>query len=192
MSVKKRVAAQEQTQPPIPSDEIPVQEAATAPSEALAFDAGLRTSGSADKHGETATATKAEEYVSIAQFAAGANIRAAASLSSDVLRSVPPGYPLAVLERQGDWVRVEDFRERKGWVSAPLLREPGTVIIKVWKGNLRRGPGLTDAIIGKLDHGTVLSVLETKGDWLQVSDSKKTTGWLHRNVIWPSENTIFH
>jgi hypothetical protein len=79
MSLKKRVAAQEQTQPLVPG-EIPVQEATTAPSEALAPDAGVRTSGFADKHGETATATKAEEYVRIAQFAAGANIRAAASV----------------------------------------------------------------------------------------------------------------
>ncbi len=191
MSLKTRDAAQKPTQTSVLVNKHG-QEAATAPSEAVAPDAGVRTSGSAEEHGETATATKAEEYVSIRQVATGANIRAAASLSSDVLRSVPPGYPLAVLERQGDWVLVQDFRERKGWVFAPLLRDPGTVIIKVWKGNFRRGPGLTDAIISKLDHGTVLSVLERRGDWLQVSDSEKTTGWLHRKVVWPSENTIFH
>jgi uncharacterized protein YgiM (DUF1202 family) len=126
--------------------------------------------------------TNGVKYASVAK---GANIRSDAALTSDVLRSVPPGYPVAVLERQADWVLVEDFRQRKGWVFAPLLTEPGTVIIKVYKGNLRSGPGLTDDIIVQLDHGTVMSVVETRGDWLMVSDSENVTGWLHRKVIWP-------
>ena len=91
--------------------------------------------------------TKAGEYASIAQIKGGANIRSAASRSSEILRAVPPGFPVVVLERRGDWVQVEDFRERKGWVFASLLTEPGTVITKVKRGNLRSGPGLTDSII---------------------------------------------
>jgi uncharacterized protein YgiM (DUF1202 family) len=50
---------------------------------------------------------------------------------------------------------------------------------------LRSGPGLTDDVIVQLDHGKVLSVLETRGDWLQVTDSEKVSGWMHRKVIWP-------
>ena len=137
-----------------------VQETATPPSEEAAPGAEVKTSGPAGEHGETAPATKAGEYVSIGQVAAGANIRAAASLAAEVLLSVPAGYPLAVVERQEDWVMVRDFRGRKGWVYAPLLSEDETVIIKVWKGNLRRGPGVRDAIIAKLDYGTVLPVPE--------------------------------
>jgi SH3-like domain-containing protein len=115
----------------------------------------------------------------------GANIRSDASLTSEVLRTMPEGYPVAVLEQKADWFLVEDFRERKGWVYASLLTEPGTVIIKVYKGNLRSGPSLTDDVIVQLDHGTVMSVEKTLGDWLQVSNSDDLTGWLNRKVIWP-------
>lgn len=124
-------------------------------------------------------------YASVAQNGKGANIRSEASLSSEVLRSVAPGYPLVVAERQGDWALVEDFRERKGWVHVSLLTELGTTVIKVGKGNLRNGPSLIDEIAAKLDYGTVMIVEETRGDWLKVSNPDGLTGWLHREVLWP-------
>ena len=127
--------------------------------------------------------TSAEEYGSIT---AGANIRSQASLTSEVLRTVPPGYPVVVIERQAEWLLVEDYRGRKGWVYSSLVSEPETVIIKVFKGNLRRGPSLKDDIIISLDHGTIMSVLEKKGEWLKVSDLKKLTGWLNLEVVWPA------
>jgi uncharacterized protein YgiM (DUF1202 family) len=125
---------------------------------------------------------KALEYASIT---AGANIRSDASLTSEVLRTVAPGYPVAVLEKRVDWILVEDFRGREGWVYASLVTEPETVIIKVFKGNLRSGPSLGDEIIVQLDHGTIMSVLEKKGEWLKVSDNEELTGWLHLMVVWP-------
>jgi len=129
---------------------------------------------------------KTENTAEYASITAGANIRSQASLTSDVLHTVPPGYPVIVLEKKPDWFRVEDYHGRKGWVYASLLTSPETVIIKVFKGNLRSGPSLKDSIMAKLDHGTIMTVLERKGDWLKVSDSKKLTGWLHRKVVWPA------
>jgi len=127
--------------------------------------------------------SKAVEYASIT---VGANIRSDAYLKSEVLRTVPPGYPVAVIERQADWLLVEDFRGRKGWVYASLVTKPTTVIIKVFKGNLRSGPSLKDDIIDQLDNGTIMSVLERKGGWLKVSDKKELTGWLHQKIVWPA------
>ncbi|MBW2502395.1 MAG: SH3 domain-containing protein [Deltaproteobacteria bacterium] len=125
---------------------------------------------------------KPAEYASIA---VGANIRSAASLTAKILRTVPAGYPVAVLEKQPEWFLVKDFRERKGWVFASLVAEPGTVIIRVFKGNLRSGPGLQDDIIAQLDHGTIMSVLARSGEWLKVTDAGEVSGWVHREIIWP-------
>jgi polysaccharide export outer membrane protein len=132
-------------------------------------------------------AVKVTKYASVAQGGSGANIRSRASMSSDVLRSVPPGYPVVILERQGDWFMVEDYRARKGWVFASLLAEPVTVIIKVQKGNLRGGPGIYDAVVAQLNEGTVLSVVEIRGEWLQVNGPGGIDGWVHRDVIWPAD-----
>jgi SH3-like domain-containing protein len=180
-SEKEQVATEEQTQTEA------VNEIQIAVTEEMVPEAALpakkeQASGHQEGYALYSETTNGVKYASVAT---GANIRSDAALTSEVLRSVPPGYPVAVLERQTDWALVEDFRQRKGWVFAPLLTEPGTVIIKVYKGNLRSGPGLTDDIIVQLDHGTVMSVVETRGDWLMVSDSENVTGWLHRKVIWP-------
>ena len=128
---------------------------------------------------------EAGEYASIAQIGIGANIHPEPSMSSEVLRAFPPGYPVVVLERRGKWLLIEDFRERKGWVYDSLLDRYRTVIIKVVKGNMRSGPAIAEEVIAKLDYGTVLSVVETRGDWLQVKDSEGFSGWLHRDVVWP-------
>jgi len=126
------------------------------------------------------------DYASVVQGGSGANIRSAASLSSEVLRAVPPGYPVIVLERQGDWFLIEDFLEKQGWIFASLLTEPLTVITKISGANLRSGPGLSEGIITELDYATVLSVMQKKGDWLQVSDSDGLNGWVHQDIIWPA------
>jgi SH3-like domain-containing protein len=181
---EKQAAVEEQTQTEAVS-EIQMVNAKEVVSEPVMSGNGEHASGPKDEYAQTSDATSFEEYASIGQVDKGANIRSDASLSAEVLRSVPPGYPLVVKERQVDWVLVEDFRKRKGWVFASLLTEWGTVIIKVWKGNLRSGPSLTDEIIVKLDHGTVMTVVETRGDWLKVSNSNRITGWLHRQIIWP-------
>jgi SH3-like domain-containing protein len=134
---------------------------------------------------KTEEAGKEGVYASVSQNGRGANIRSEPSLAAEVLRSIPPGFPLAIVERQGDWVLVEDFRERRGWVYSTLLSDPGSVVIKVGKGNLRSGPGLTNEIIAKLDYGTVMFLDETLGEWVQVSNPEGLVGWLHNEVIWP-------
>jgi SH3-like domain-containing protein len=124
-------------------------------------------------------------YNSVFQNRRGANIRSEPSLDSEVLRTVPEGYPLAVLERQGDWALVEDFRERRAWVYYPLLTEHGTVVVRVAKGNLRNNPGLDGEIVEKLDYGMVLYIVETREDWTRVTDNKGLAGWVHNQVVWP-------
>jgi uncharacterized protein YgiM (DUF1202 family) len=180
-SEMEQVAAEEQTQTKA-VNEIQIAVAEEVESGAALPAKGEQASGHQKGYALYSETTNGAKYATVAK---GSNIRSDAALTSEVLRSVPPGYPVAVLERQADWVLVEDFRQRKGWVFASLLTEPGTVIIKVYKGNLRSAPGLTDDIIVQLDHGSVMSVVETKGDWLKVTDSEKLTGWLHRKVIWP-------
>jgi SH3-like domain-containing protein len=129
--------------------------------------------------------TNAGKYVSIDPDASAAHIRSAPSLAADILRAVPPGYPLEIVVSEGDWIQVKDFMDRKGWISASLLTDPATAIIKVWKGNLRSGPALHEEIIEQLDHGTLLLVVQKNGDWLQVVDPAGLSGWVHGNVAWP-------
>ena len=175
-------AIKEQAQQMEANNKISMVEAEKMTPEAVMPAKGEEGSGPLKGYALYYETTNGVKYASISK---GANIRSDPSLTSEVLRTVPSGYPVAVLEQQEDWFLVQDFRERKGWVYESLLIEPETVIMKVYKGNLRSGPSLKDDVIVQLDHGTVVSVVETRGDWLRVSDSGNLTGWLHRKVIWP-------
>jgi N-acetylmuramoyl-L-alanine amidase len=124
-------------------------------------------------------------YISITSQGKGANIRSTPSLNGEVLRAVPTGYPLMVLDQQEDWALVEDFRARKGWVYTKLLTVNNTVVIKVGKGNLRSGPSLRDEITAKIDYGTVMQVEDIQESWIKVKGSDGLVGWLHKEVIWP-------
>lgn len=131
------------------------------------------------------TSPAGDNYASITSTGKGANIRSAPSLDSEILRAVPAGYPLLILEQQYNWTLVRDFRDRKGWVYSRLLGENSTVVVKVGKGNLRSGPSLRDDIIAKVDYSTVMQVEEVQEDWVKVSSQAGLAGWLHRDVIWP-------
>jgi len=134
---------------------------------------------------EASTTPAGDNYASITRTGKGANIRSAPSMDSEVLRAVPTGYPLLILEQQYNWTLVQDFRDRKGWVYSRLLNENSTVVVKVGKGNLRSGPSLRDDIVAKVDYSTVMQVEEVQGDWVKVSSQVGLVGWLHKEVIWP-------
>ena len=169
----------------LPETEVaPVVAPAEAPVTEEAF--GATPAESVAQSGtKTVEAANETVYAGVAQNGKGANIRSAPLLAADVLRSVPPGFPLAVIERQGNWFLVEDFRARRGWVYSSLLTDRQTVIIKVSKGNLRRGPSLIEGIVAKLDYGVIMFTDETRGDWLKVSNPEGVVGWLHHALVWP-------
>lgn len=173
----------EQVAEPAPTDQqdvsvIESQPAAIPPRQAITSEAVSGPTSAEVAHPD-------QDYAGVVQNGKGANIRSESSLAAEVLRSIPPGYPMAVLERRDDWVLVEDFRGRQGWIYASLLDKLQTVVIKVGKGNLRSGPSLTWEITAKLDYGSVMFVDEFSGEWIRVSSPEGVNGWLHRDIVWP-------
>ena len=56
--------------------------------------------------------------------------------------------------------------------------------------NFRSGPGITHKVLGTLQQGETLELLERSGDWLKVAcrsgKMRGTEGWVHRNVVEPA------
>ena len=51
------------------------------------------------------------------------------------------------------------------------------------KVNMRSGPGETQAVLWELGDGYPLQVLESKGDWLKVSDFEGDKGWVYKKLV---------
>lgn len=93
-------------------------------------------------------------------------------------------YPLQVVDREGNWIRVSDYENEEGWIYGPLLSAVPSVVVISQKANIREGAGMDYETLWVLDKAYALKVLETDGAWLKVSDGEEVTGWIHKSVTW--------
>jgi len=94
------------------------------------------------------------------------------------------GYPLKVVKRQGDWLKVTDYESDTGWISKKLVAKTPYMIVKKEKAIIRSGPGTTQRILGNADRGVVLRTVKHKKGWVQVRHETGLTGWINRDLLW--------
>lgn len=133
-----------------------------------------------------ASSPLAAEYVSIKKN--GVNVRSGPSTKDQINWEVFKAFPLQVLKREKDWLNCQDFEGDKGWVHEKLVVDKKTVIVKKKKINLRDTPqtGKDSRIIALVKYGVVFEAIDKKGDWLKVKHEDTTEGWLHKDLVWPS------
>lgn len=130
----------------------------------------------------TGTAAAAAEYVSISKD--GVNLRSGPDTKYSIIYELPEGYPLKVVSKQGEWLKVSDFENDQGWVYAPLVTNAKYVIVVVENGNVRSGPGVNYDKVGTVVREVVLKQVGTQGDWIKF-EHPQLTGWIHRKLVWP-------
>jgi len=130
----------------------------------------------------TAFAGMSAEYVSVKKD--GVNLRSGPDTKYSILYALPSGYPLKVLSKQGEWLKVSDFENDQGWIFAPLVTNTQYCIVKVKEGNVRSGAGVNHGKVGSVVREVILRKVKTQGDWIQV-EHPKLKGWIHRKLVWP-------
>ncbi len=114
------------------------------------------------------------------------NVRSGPGTDYPVAMELFKGYPLKVIEKKGDWLKIKDFEEDSGWIYSPLVAPGSTVIVNGKKSiNMRSQPDTTASIVATVDRGVVLTKLSSQGKWVKVRHSKGTTGWIYRPLLWP-------
>lgn len=56
------------------------------------------------------------------------------------------------------------------------------VSVSAREANVRAGPGTQHAVHWSLSRGYPLQIIARRGEWLQVRDFEKDTGWVHRSL----------
>jgi len=130
----------------------------------------------------TAAAGVAAEYVSVVND--DVNLRSGPDTKYSVLYELPAGYPLKVVSKDGQWLKVSDFENDQGWIYAPLVSDTQYCIVTVKEGNVRSGPGINYDKIGSVVREVILRKVRTEGDWILV-EHPKLKGWIHRKLVWP-------
>ncbi|RYY66496.1 MAG: peptide-binding protein [Comamonadaceae bacterium] len=125
---------------------------------------------------------QARAMVSIARE--NVNMRAGAGTRSEALWGLSRGYPLEVVGRRGNWLRVSDFERDKGWVLRSLTSRTPHHVVKARVANLRAAPTARSRIVGKALHGEVLRTLGKRSGWVQVRDTGGRSGWVASRLLW--------
>ena len=133
---------------------------------------------------DTKKTTESSETVSVLKD--GANVRTGPDAKDQVAMELFQGYPLKVVEKKGEWLKVSDFENDTGWINKKLVGPGNTVIVSAKKPiNMRSEPKDSGAIVANIEHGVVLTKISAKGDWVKVKHTKGTEGWISRKLLWP-------
>lgn len=130
----------------------------------------------------TVTAGLAAEFVSIGKD--GVNLRSGPDTKYASLYELPAGYPLKVLEKKGEWLKVGDYENDQGWVFSPLVTKDQYVIVITQEGNARSGPGTEYDKVGSVVKEVLLKKVTQKGEWIQF-EHPQLKGWIHKKLVWP-------
>jgi uncharacterized protein YgiM (DUF1202 family) len=104
------------------------------------------------------------------------NVRSKAGLVGEVLTHVTNGTPITVIEEvhlkksgpdePSAWAKILLPADTHVWIKSSLLDPNNTVSLK--KVNLRAGPGENYGVVGTLQKGETVQMIDTKGDWSQI------------------------
>jgi SH3-like domain-containing protein len=112
------------------------------------------------------------------------NMRAGPGTDAEILWKLSQGYPLQVLDRKGDWLRVQDFEGDEGWIARSVTSGARYHIVKVKSANLRAGPGTQHKLIGNVSYGDLLRTTRRQGEWVQVRNPKGGNAWIASSLVW--------
>lgn len=117
------------------------------------------------------------------------NLRSGPGTKYQVKWEYGKGFPLKVVSKKGDWVKVTDFENDSGWIYKPLLSKKGHMIVKAFKNknnrvNIRSGPGTRYKVVGKAYYGVVFETLTQQNGWAKVRHESGLVGWIKRTLVW--------
>jgi len=129
----------------------------------------------------------AAEMVSIAGN--DVNMRSGPGTKYKVTWELGDGYPLMVLKRSGEWLRVRDFEGSIGWIHKDVVDKTPHMIVRVHKNsqkriNVRSGPGTKYRIVAQAYYGVVFKTIQEKDGWVNIEHEKGVTGWVARSLLW--------
>ena len=122
------------------------------------------------------------------------NMRSGPGLSYKIVVKLKEGDALHVLQTKDEWMQVETA-QGKGWVASWMTRSTQgasstsdqqptneTIVAQTDGLNIRSGPSVQDAMIGKMYAGQRATLQFVQGNWAYIHVDGMN-GWVHRDYI---------
>jgi len=105
------------------------------------------------------------------------NVRAQAAINSEIVTHLKRGDVVTVLEEitvkkpkadePGRWAKIALPASTVVWLNTQFINADTKAVIPK-KLNLRSGPGENYSVLGRIEKGTVVKTVETKGEWTKI------------------------
>jgi N-acetylmuramoyl-L-alanine amidase len=128
------------------------------------------------------------------------NVRKGPSLSYQLVKQVKKGDTFTILQEKGDWIEIQLSAGKSGWVAnwlgaktngdqstATSIGKKTTAEANTDQLRVRSGPGTSFRIVGYLNKGQAVTILETNENWVKVS-AAFGEGWVAREYIDSKKN----
>ena len=113
------------------------------------------------------------------------NLRSGPGTKYQVIWELGRGYPLKVIGSKGQWYRVVDFENDKGWIFKKLVDRSSHFVVKSKVVNIRSGAGTKYKIIRQAKRGVVFRTLARRKGWVKIRhEEENIEGWVKRDLLW--------
>jgi uncharacterized protein YraI len=112
------------------------------------------------------------------------NVRSGPSENFERLCQLDQGDPVIVLERNFSWYKIRLPKQAKSFVSDKyVLVEGQEALVTASDVNVRAGAGIQYSIIGRVDKGQKLRVLDHGEQWYQVEPVESLYGYVAAGLV---------
>lgn len=113
------------------------------------------------------------------------NLRSGPGTKYQVVWELGRGYPLKIIGSKGQWYRVVDFENDKGWIYKKLVNRSSHFVVKSKIVNIRSGAGTKYKVIRQAKRGVVFKTLERRTGWVKIRhEEENVEGWVKRSLLW--------
>ena len=97
---------------------------------------------------------------------------------------VSAGYPLEVLVRLQDWIKVRDATGAIEWIPAAALGAQRTIMVNVPQATVYAQPVATSQAMFQANQGVAFPLVGQSGAWAQVKLPNGSSGYLPATDLW--------
>lgn len=120
------------------------------------------------------------------------NVREGPGLSYKVIEKVQKNKQFTLVKEQGDWYQIKLSSGKTGWVANWLVsKKEAATTSKATSQNgtitgnnvrVRTGAGTSYQVVGSLNKGDTVEVLEQNGSWLKIN-ARIGNGWISKDYV---------
>ena len=113
------------------------------------------------------------------------NLRSDSTVSSQVICNINKGDCIEVMRELYDWYKIRLPKNAPSFIKKNLVMPIDDKTAKVLKDrvSIRLHPNESSPILGRVEEGEVINILEDKGTWYRIEPVNNSFGWIHKKFV---------